>query len=729
MTWLSPWFAGAVAAVAIPALVILYFLKLRRRDLEISTTLLWKKSIQDLQANAPFQRLRRNILLLLQLLVLLGVIAALGQPLLRGQLVQGDRHIIMIDRSASMSAEDGDQQGRTRLVVAKEQAIALARSLREPGLLGTGLGGSGDEAMVIAFDTNADVLQTFTTDKAALVRSIESIQPTDAPTRVELAMQLAKAIAPKKVYVDPRTGQTATLEGLTGGLPATVQMWTDGRIPDAQRSKPGPEDVVVYHQVGQTATGNVAIVGLKAERNFDDPGRLSVFVSVQNTGTVARSVEAELLIDGVVAGIKQEQIPAATRPNAAADVAAPPESQADERLTPGVGGFVFSMERSDGFLAQLRLRAAGASSPDQRLDLLPLDDTGWVVVPPARRLTVALVGGSDDRLVRRPLEMLPLNRLDTLSRTEFQAQVDQAKFGQYDVVILDGWLPELTRPGLAVGAGLPPGRYLVLNAVPQMPPSAADAANPILQGLLDRGPTGEEAATMFIDWQRTHPVTRYLSLDRVFFRPWRSVEVPTGAAAVVLARTERGPGIIELSAGQTRAIVMPGDYASSNWPFSTSFPLFLAAATTYLGSDLGVAAGQSVQPGSTYSDQLPAGGTGVTVRTPDDQTVQLVPAGDGRVVYGPVRQAGVYRVSWTGPAAASDLKQDGVVSRRFAANLLDPAESDVAASQQLELANQQVAAAGTGSSVRDRPLWPWLTLAALVVVMIEWWIYNRKVHV
>ena len=49
MTWLTPILAGVAAAIAIPALLILYFLKLRRREVEISTTLLWKKAIEDLK--------------------------------------------------------------------------------------------------------------------------------------------------------------------------------------------------------------------------------------------------------------------------------------------------------------------------------------------------------------------------------------------------------------------------------------------------------------------------------------------------------------------------------------------------------------------------------------------------------------------------------------------------------------------------------------------------------
>ena len=98
--------ARGVAAIAIPALLILYFLKLRRREMLVPSTLLWHKAIQDLQVNAPFQKLRRNLLLLLQLLILLALLLAFSRPVTSYRPPPGAVSVILIDRSASMSAHD-----------------------------------------------------------------------------------------------------------------------------------------------------------------------------------------------------------------------------------------------------------------------------------------------------------------------------------------------------------------------------------------------------------------------------------------------------------------------------------------------------------------------------------------------------------------------------------------------------------------------------------------------
>ena len=119
-TFLSPLAAGIAAAVAIPALLVLYFLKLRRREMPIPSTLLWKKAIQDLQVNAPFQRLRRNLLLFLQMALLMLLILALARPVTFFTPGAGKNTVIIIDRSASMNATDVN--GKSRLDEAKRRA-------------------------------------------------------------------------------------------------------------------------------------------------------------------------------------------------------------------------------------------------------------------------------------------------------------------------------------------------------------------------------------------------------------------------------------------------------------------------------------------------------------------------------------------------------------------------------------------------------------------------------
>ncbi|MBI3762710.1 MAG: BatA domain-containing protein [Chloroflexi bacterium] len=71
--------ALALSLLAAP-IIILYMLKLRRREVEVSSTMLWSLLLRDREANSPWQKLKRNLLLLLQLLLLLLLVVALARP-------------------------------------------------------------------------------------------------------------------------------------------------------------------------------------------------------------------------------------------------------------------------------------------------------------------------------------------------------------------------------------------------------------------------------------------------------------------------------------------------------------------------------------------------------------------------------------------------------------------------------------------------------------------------
>ncbi len=725
MTWLTPMYAVIAAAIAVPTLIILYFLKLRRRDLEVSTTLLWKKAIQDLQANAPFQKLRRNLLLFLQLLALAGIIGALGQLTMKGQDVVGARHVILIDRSGSMSAldeSDGRAGVRSRLEEAKLQAIALVESLGEGNVFNKS---NADEAMVIAFSGKAEVRQQFTSDKTSLKKAIEAITPTDEPTSIEEAIRLAIAHKPKRNFVEG--------VGLEAGIPVTMHIYSDGRLPDAEKARPGVEDTVVYHHVGKPDAFNIGIVGLRAERNYDDPNKLAIFVALQNNSPAERTIDIEMLIDGTVAAIKPARLPGASGgdlgPTAAAQAAArereaaravggttEPES-APPRPQPGVGGVVFHLERGAGALVQVRAREPGTADPVAG-DVLTSDDRAWLVVPPARKMAVAVVG-RPDLFISTALAGLPLSRLENKSPAEFDQLVREGRLGEYDVVIFNGWVPApaagegQSTPATAAQA-LPPGRYLILGTVPAG------------MGIIDKGKSGAAAV---VDWNRDHPALRVANIASVQIATSRLVEVQRELGAETIASADNGPMIVETASADVRALVVPFDVADSDWPFKPSFVLFLASSISYLGEDGLGGAARTLSPGRELSDRIPIGATNVTLKGPDGKTQSLTPASDGRIVFGPIEQTGVYDVTWDGPAGPIDLVGTSKrVLRTYAANMLDPNESDIGAAEEIALATTVVAADRRQSSEADKKLWPWFILAALGIIMFEWFVYNRKVY-
>lgn len=702
MTFSTPLLAGLIAAVAVPSLIILYFLKLRRKPLEVSTTLLWKKSIMDIQANAPFQRLRRNILLLLQLIVLGLLVAALAQPRSDRQTAGGQRVVIMLDRSASMSATDGDPNTRdwTRLDEAKKQALAVIETLREPGVLDRG---QADEAMVVAFDAAAEIIQPFTTDKRALADAVRAIAPTDAPTAIAEAYRLAQAQRPTRKLADDAGGtQPATdieVEGLKGGPGYTFHLFSDGRIPDAEIFKADAQQADTpptfeYHMVGDAAAHNLGLVALRAERAFDNPNRLSVFVGVQGTQPAPRDVDVELLINDRLASVRTVTVPGADQPDPAA------------MRRPGSGGIVFQLDEPNG--VQITVRLAGIGGVEG--NALSNDDQGILMVPPAKRSAVALVTPGS-LFLSEALRGLPLSRLDTLTPGQFETLRAAGELNQFDVIVLDRYLPTPD----ASGTVLDPGRYLVFGAVPTL-------------GVEDRGESG---ASTIIDWRRNHPVFRDLTLDGLVMGKSRPMRIPDNSGAVSLAETAEGPAIVEISDGTVRALAASFDLGQTNWPFQVGFVVYLGSAVEYLSGNTPDPEGpgsRQINPGGVLSDRLPTGAASVRVVPPVGQSQELIPALDGRVVYGPIRHQGVYRVQWSGTPGATDAVDGsgGRVTRLFAANLLDPAESDITPAQTLGLADRVVQASASADKGLLE-LWPFAVLAGLAVMLLEWWVYNKRV--
>lgn len=111
---------GALAG----GVTLLYILRLRRRRVRVPFAQLWERVLKEKESTSLFRRLKRILSLLLQLLFLLLLVLALGDPRLSSEVLEGRHIILLVDTSASMRAIDGE--GGTRMAAATRQARSSA---------------------------------------------------------------------------------------------------------------------------------------------------------------------------------------------------------------------------------------------------------------------------------------------------------------------------------------------------------------------------------------------------------------------------------------------------------------------------------------------------------------------------------------------------------------------------------------------------------------------------
>ena len=212
------WLWGLMALLPL-AVLALYFLKLKREPVEVPSTYLWRMSIEDLHVNSLWQRLRKSLLLFLQLLLVALAILALLRPGWEGQELEGQRMIFAIDNSASMGAKDL-KEDQDRLQAAKEQTLALIDQMH-----------SDMAAMVISFNDEARVMQGFTPNRRKLREAVEKIQLTARPTNLLGALQLADGLANPGQVVEPESNVAIDI---SEGEKTTLYIFSDGRFADVK---------------------------------------------------------------------------------------------------------------------------------------------------------------------------------------------------------------------------------------------------------------------------------------------------------------------------------------------------------------------------------------------------------------------------------------------------------------------------------------------------------------
>ncbi|HEY5937848.1 MAG TPA: VWA domain-containing protein, partial [Kofleriaceae bacterium] len=169
--------ALGAAALAVGA----YIIKMRRRRFEVPFSHLWKRVLEQKDANSLWKQLKRLISLLL-ILIILGIIAfAALDPTLGASDREARSVVILVDASASMKAMDGSEDGSiSRLEAGKRRAKDLIDAM-----------GGGDVAMVMKVDGQATPMSRFSSDGPMLNKVVDGIQASDTPADLTRALGAA----------------------------------------------------------------------------------------------------------------------------------------------------------------------------------------------------------------------------------------------------------------------------------------------------------------------------------------------------------------------------------------------------------------------------------------------------------------------------------------------------------------------------------------------------------
>lgn len=672
MQFLSPWYIPALAAVlTIPPLVIMYFLRLRRHETPVPTTYLWRKVIEDLQVNQPFQKLRKNLLLLLQLLVLFAAIFALAKPIHKIAMSQNERVVLLIDRSASMTVRQGRD---SRLDQAKQQAQALLRGLRR-----------SQKAMLVSFADTAEVLCPFTADKSMLAERIRSIQPSDRTTRLEEAVRLAKA------YGTTLAGPEG--EGVRGIMastepPAKAIVFSDGAISDAQDVSVGRLNLE-YVKVGQS-DNNVGITAIEARREYANPAQIQLFLRVQNfSPKESAHTGISIYINDTLAAAKDLDLPPTPPPpsDATAQAGSAATSQQAERMNSSQT-VAFDLTSTDAVIIEARLQAE---------DALRADNIARVCLGPAKQSRVLLVTAGN-MFLEKVLAGLPLRQVAHMKPQEYEKAGDKA--AGFDVTIFDACAPA-NDPG--------DGNFIFFAAAPKLPDFA-------IQVPPKDAPADDTWRGTVVDFDTMHPMMRHVSVDEILVARWAKLSLPKGAS--VLLETDKGPGIAYVPQTRRQIVLVAFRLTDSVWPLQVGFPVFMYNTIRYMTGSA-MQAERSLQPGEVIDITAPKDLKTLTVIQPNRASYKVDTAGQGQGRFGATEQTGLYHVE---PRTA------GVSPQVFAVNLANANESDIVPREILQVGGETVAIQENLQGA-NQPIWPYAILAALAVLCLEWYVYNRRVMV
>jgi Ca-activated chloride channel homolog len=675
----------------VPAVIAMYLLKLRRDEAVVPSTLLWTRLVADIEANAPWQKLRRSLLLLLQLLLVVALALLAARPFLERPAGLARDIVLVMDTSASMAATDVVPD---RMTAAKQVAIEALKDLP-----------TGGKVSVIAADRSARIVVNESRDLSRVRQAIEGVPVTQSRGDLGDALELASKLAARSGDAQVLVATDAALARTpVGRVAAPVKVLTVGR----ERK-------------------NQAIVAL-AIRTAPSAVTRSVFVSVANLDLVEAARRLEVWGDDRLLEVRDVRLDAQRRSDVIIDDLPREVRTVEVRL---VGA-----------------DPAVVSAPDQ----LAVDDRAWAVVPQDRTRLILIVGEGDPYL-ETALSYLPDVELFGVTPAEYGPKTERTDGRPWDLIVFEAFLPT-TLPKSPILAIAPPRSSAlgdVSGTLKDPGIGTLDPEEPVLR-YVDLSTTHISAATKLAApaWARTiipgprgAPLLYAGTRDGInhavlAFEPRRS-DLPLQVAFPILLANLTGE-LLGSSTAPTEA-VEPGT------PVQLVIPSG-ARGLTVTRPDGSVT---ELVPSTTAGES----GAAVTFAATDllgVYTVAPIPetaaspgpnaGGSTALSGGPSASAAPSARPITSPGASGQpIAEDPLAPVRFAVDLFDVDESTIAPGDPSTItalgtgpgaspAPGASGQGGSGSGAAERPttrdeLWVPIVLAILAFLCVEWALYHR----
>lgn len=310
MRFYSPY--AFIYLISIPVIVLFYLLKQQYQEKKVSSLYLWQEALVDLEANTPWQKLKKNLSMILQIVAALLMVLALSNPFIIVGEKKMDKVALVIDTSMSMQAVDIKPN---RFEVAKKLALDYLEKL-EPDT----------QVTLISMGNKAVIEENMSNDKSRISEKLKNLKVTNETANFGETVSIINSlwgIDPNtniiffsdtkfNVMEDDNTNWKESNTVKKDGSTVNGEDNFDKKIGNEVKKNRGIDEKIEFVIVRGDGV-NYAII-LMSHSILND-GDISLLTVVSNFSNKDEALPLSLYIDGKVADAKEVKVKAGEKAN------------------------------------------------------------------------------------------------------------------------------------------------------------------------------------------------------------------------------------------------------------------------------------------------------------------------------------------------------------------------------------------------------------------------------